>query len=188
MRRITFAPRLAAAVAAVLVVAPPTPVAAGTCWVPPVAAAVIDPFRAPACPWCPGNRGLSFGTSPGVAVSAVAAGQVTFAGRVAGVVYVVVELADGRRVTYGNLAEPAVEVGDRAVAGMMLGRTAGVFHFGLRAPKDPAGGADTYLDPTALLGTWRYRLRLIPVGGPAPPAPPPTLQCGSSPGATPDSV
>ena len=35
------------------------------CWRPPVAAPVVDPFRQPACRWCPGNRGIEYATSPG---------------------------------------------------------------------------------------------------------------------------
>jgi len=149
------------------------PVAAVPCWEPPVAAVVVDPYREPACPWCPGNRGIAYGTPAGIAVPAIAAGRVTFAGDVAGITYVVVELANGWRLTYGNLADVAVGRGDPVVAGLRLGRTAGEFHFGLR------DGDDAYRDPAPYLGTWRYRVRLIPRDGPAPPAPPPVLHCAT---------
>ena len=56
----------------VLAVGVTRPVFAATCWEPPVTAPMVDPYRPPACPWCPGNRGLTFGTSPG-AVSVPAA-------------------------------------------------------------------------------------------------------------------
>src|SRR5690606_4613334 len=115
---------------AAFVAGAPRPVSAGACWEPPVAAPVVDPFRPPACPWCPGNRGLTFGTPPGAVVRAVAAGRITFAGPVAGTVYLVVELANGWRVTYGNLSELTVGLGDPVVGGMQLGRAAGEFHFG----------------------------------------------------------
>ena len=36
------------------------------CWWPPVSAPVIDPYREPACRWCPGNRGLEYGTRAGM--------------------------------------------------------------------------------------------------------------------------
>lgn len=159
------------------------PVAAAPCWEPPVAAPVADPYREPACPWCPGNRGITYATPPGVAVRAVAAGRVTFAGDVAGTVYVVVRLANGWRLTYGNLDAADVAEGDPIVAGLVLGRAAGPFHFGLR----DGDGDDAYRDPAPFLGTWRYRVRLIPLDGPAPPAPPPTLTCAgasTSPAAT----
>ena len=48
------------------------------------------PFRAPACAYCPGNRGLEYDAAVGSPVRAAAAGTVTFAGVVAGVRYVVV--------------------------------------------------------------------------------------------------
>ena len=47
-------------------------VAAGTrprrAWLPPVDAPVVDPFREPAVPVVPGNRGIEYGTAPGHAV------------------------------------------------------------------------------------------------------------------------
>ena len=64
---------------------------------------VVDPFRAPACAWCPGNRGLEYAPPPGPPVRAVAAGVVTFTGVVAGTRYVVVDHARrlARRPTAG---------------------------------------------------------------------------------------
>lgn len=156
---------------------------AAPCWLPPVAAPVIDPYRAPGCPWCPGNRGITYGTAVGQDVTSVAAGRVTFAGPVAGTVYLVVEVAGGWRITYGNLAGVGLAAGDAVVAGMVVGSAAGPLHFGLRAAPPPgtAPGDAAYLDPTPYLGRWRYRPRLIPLGVEAPPAPAPTLVCGSSP-------
>lgn len=162
--------------------APATGAHAAPCWPPPVAAAVIDPYREPPCRWCPGNRGITYGTDPGTPIRAVAAGHVTFSGEVAGTGYVVVELASGWRVTYGNLAERAVRQGATVVAGTLLGATAGEFHFGLR-DRAEAGDPDrdtAYLDPTPYLGEWKYRVRLIPLDDrPARPAPAPTLRCGA---------
>lgn len=179
---------VARAVAVALVAAAVPSVAdAAPCWPPPVEAPVVDPYRPPACPWCPGNRGISYGTAPGAVVRAVAAGRVTFAGDVAGTVYVVVQLANGWRVTYGNLTSPAVAAGDAVVVGMVVGRTAGAFHFGLReragsghGSGDPSG-ENVYLDPTPYLGVWRYRARLIPLDGSAGGVPPaPVLRCLAS--------
>lgn len=151
------------------------PVGAALCWEPPVMALVADPFREPACPWCPGNRGIAYATPVGMAVRAVAAGRVTFAGVVAGTRYLVVELANGWRLTYGNLADPRagaeLPAGAPVVAGMVVGHTAGDLHFGLR---DDAG---VYRDPAPNLGTWHHRARLIPLDEPPPPAPPPVLRC-----------
>lgn len=179
MRRPSI-PTLSTAIAvAVAATAAPGAVGAAPCWPPPVDAAVSDPYRPPACPWCPGNRGIEYATSPGDPVRAAAAGTVTFAGPVAGVRYVVVEIAGGWRLTYGNVDDPRVAPGDRVVAGMTVGRAAGPFHLGLRDRAD--AGSDAYLDPTPYLGAWRHRVRLIPTDASAPrPAPAPTLVCPSS--------
>lgn len=140
-------------------VAPPVGSApASPCLVPPIDAPVTDPFRMPACPYCAGNRGIEYGTRAGAQVRAVAAGRVTFAGAVAGTTYVVVEHADGLRVTYGNLDDRRVGVGDAVVRGMVLGDAAGHFHLGLRR-------GDTYIDPTPFLGVWRGVVRLVPADG-----------------------
>jgi murein DD-endopeptidase MepM/ murein hydrolase activator NlpD len=141
------------------------------CWSPPVVAAVADAFRPPGCPWCAGNRGIEYATQSGDAVRAVAGGQVSFAGEVAGTGYVVVRHADGLRVTYGNLAEIAWRAGDVVVAGVLIGRADGHVHIGVRR-------GDEYIDPGPMLGESIGVARLVPTDGePAPPAPPATLRC-----------
>jgi murein DD-endopeptidase MepM/ murein hydrolase activator NlpD len=151
-----------------------------SCWLPPVDAPVTDGFRAPACTWCPGNRGIEYATAAGTPVRAVAGGVVTFAGTVAGTSYLVVRLGDGRRVTYGGLGPVARRAGDVVVAGELVARTAGPLHLGLRAAAvagDPESD-DHYVDPAPLLGTLVARARLVPVDGtPRRPAPPPRLVC-----------
>jgi murein DD-endopeptidase MepM/ murein hydrolase activator NlpD len=164
--------RCALAVAAVVTaLAPAGFVQAAPCWSPPVTASITDHFREPACAWCPGNRGIEYGTAGGEPVLAVASGVVTFAGRVAGTRYVVVRHADGRRVTYGNLAETALAEGDVVTRGSVVGRAAGRFHLGLR-------DGDRYIDPAPFIGALRGVVRLIPADGSTPaPAPPPRLRC-----------
>lgn len=145
--------------------------AAGGCWLPPVEAPVVDPFRLPACSWCTGNRGLEYGTPTGTVVHAVASGEVTFSGTVAGERYVVVRHADGRRSTYGGLASATLRVGDAVAARAVVGITAAHLHFGLR-------DGDTYVDPAPFLGRLVGRPRLVPDDGTAPrAAPPPHLRC-----------
>jgi murein DD-endopeptidase MepM/ murein hydrolase activator NlpD len=148
------------------------PALAGACWLPPVDAPVVDPFRPPPCTWCAGNRGIEYGTPSGADVRAVAAGEVTFSATVAGERYVVVRHADGRRTTYGGLASSSLRAGDAVAAGVIVGTTAGHLHFGLR-------DGDTYIDPAPFLGRLVGRPRLVPDDGTgARPAPPPRLRCG----------
>lgn len=164
---------LALAVVAAVVVAawPSSSVHAGSCWAPPVVAPVIDPFREPACPWCPGNRGLEYGTGAGIVVRSVTAGRVKFSGLVAEVGYVVVGLADGRRVTYGGVSGSGLSEGDPVVSGARLGITHRNLHLGLR-------DGDTYLDPAPHLGRLVHRARLVPLDGAEPrPAGAPRLRC-----------
>lgn len=159
-------------VAAVALCTPAVVVARQPCWRPPVQAPVIDGFREPACRWCPGNRGLEYGTTDGDRVTAVATGVVVFSGSVAGTRYVVVEIADGLRLTYGNLTGELPGRGAAVVAGAAIGSAAGHFHFGVR-------DGDRYIDPAPMIGELLGVPRLVPVDGtPRPPSPPPTLTCG----------
>ena len=82
-------------------------------YLPPVDAPVLDPFRPPASPFGPGNRGLEYATTAGTPVHAVADGRVTFAGSVAGTLHVTVLHADGVRTSYSFLARVDVVVGQR---------------------------------------------------------------------------
>ncbi|MBI5089792.1 MAG: M23 family metallopeptidase [Actinobacteria bacterium] len=145
------------------------------CWAPPVDAPIIDPYRAPTCTYCPGNRGIEYGPRPGQAVTAVAAGTVSFAGVVAGTRYVVIEHADGLRATYGRLATIAVARGASVTPGTRLGTTTDAFYFGLRRGVAPA---DQPVDPTPFLGVRRFPVRLVPIDGtPAPWPGPGRLSC-----------
>ena len=147
----------------------------GNCYQPPVTSPIVDQFRAPACSYCPGNRGLEYQPPAGSRVVAAAAGIVRFSGVVAGVRYVVIEHGDGRSATYGRLAAAGVAVGTRVRQGDVVGSTTDRFYFGLRV-------GDRYVDPAPFLGALRYRPRLVPVDGSAArPPPPPTMACAASP-------
>lgn len=162
---------ITAAVVVSLASAPTIASAAPGCLVPPVEAPIVDRFREPPCPWCPGNRGLEFRTAPGTRVRASAAGTVSFAGVVVATRYVVVAHANGVRATYGGLASSHLRTGDRVAAGAVVGISGAGLHFGLRR-------GNTYVDPEAWLGRMVGRPRLIPIDGtPARPAPPPRLRC-----------
>ena len=147
---------------------------APTCYRPPVTAAIVDPFRVPACTFCPGNRGLEYRPPAGTSVVVAADGVVRFSGIVAGVRYVVIDQRDGRTATYGRLAATQVGVGASLRAGDMVGTTTDRFYFGLRE-------GDRYIDPAPFLGSPLYRRRLVPVDGSgARPPPPPTMRCAAS--------
>lgn len=129
-------------------------------YAPPVDAPVIDPFRPPARPWLPGNRGLEYATVPGAQVRAIGPGTVVFAGPVAGQRYVTVAHPDGLRSSYSYLAVVRVGVGDPVGAGDVVGIAADRFHIGVRR-------GDTYLDPASLWGqrVSGGRVRLVPNDG-----------------------
>jgi murein DD-endopeptidase MepM/ murein hydrolase activator NlpD len=155
----------------VIVGSMPAVVESTPCWRPPVAGVIIDPFRAPACVWCAGNRGVEYQVSEATTVRAKSSGTVTFSGDVAGTVYVVVRLPNGWRTTYGRLDAASVELGDSVVAGSRIGTTASELFFGLRIGED-------YVDPTPYIGAVVGRARLVPVdGSSARPAPPPKVRC-----------
>jgi len=160
--------------------------ATAPCWPPPVAAPVTVAFTQPSCPYCAGHRGLEFGTDTGEAVIAVADGRVSFAGQVAGVVYIVVDQRDGLRATYGRVAPTRLAIGAEVRSGEQIATTAGAFYFGLRRPAvaSDKGAPPTqeYIDPAPYLGKRRYRVRLVPTDGSArPPAGPGRLECPIAP-------
>lgn len=124
-------------------------------YLPPVPGPVVDGFRPPPAPWAAGNRGIDLAAEAGDAVAASAAGEVVFAGPVAGTLHVVVLHADGLRTSYSFLASIAVRRGEWVVAGDTVGTASGPVHFGVRA-----GGA--YLDPATLLAGRPPRVHLVP--------------------------
>lgn len=128
---------------------------------PPVRAPVVDPFRAPATRYGPGNRGIEYATTPGTVVGAAGDGTVTFAGPVAGSLDVTVRHGDGIRTSYVGLATIDVRVGQHVQRGQQVGTTGSRFHIGARQ-------GDEYLDPASLWSN-ANRAVLVPLdGGPTP--------------------
>ena len=118
---------------------------AAPCWRPPVAGAVVDPFRAPACTWCAGNRGIEYSVDRNSRVSAAGSGTVTFVGEVAGTgTWWSSCPAGGGSPTVGSRARGS-SAGDVVVAGAEIARTTTEFLFGLRV-------GDEYADPAPYLG------------------------------------
>jgi murein DD-endopeptidase MepM/ murein hydrolase activator NlpD len=122
---------------------------------PPVDRPVVDPFRAPAHPYGPGNRGLEYDTVPGDPVQAIGDGTVVFAGVVARQRYVTVLHPDGLRSSYSYLGTILVGVGDRVVAGAAIGTAGERLHLGVRRGR-------AYLDPARLFGVRRAVLVPVP--------------------------
>jgi murein DD-endopeptidase MepM/ murein hydrolase activator NlpD len=131
-------------------------------YIPPVDAPIIDPFRPPATPYGPGNRGLEYGTTPGMPVVASADGVVVFAGPVAGSLFVTILHADGLRTTYSYLASIAVHKGDVVEQGDLVGLT------GLRPFFFSVRDGDTYLDPELLFAASPLHVWLVPEWGTGP--------------------
>jgi murein DD-endopeptidase MepM/ murein hydrolase activator NlpD len=156
LRFVTFA---LAAPSLVLLLASPAG-AAPSCLLPPVPARIVVPFQQPGCLWCPGNRGVDYATPAGTPARSAGAGTVSFAGPVAGAVWVTVAHTGGMLTSYGPLRALAVRRGAVVAAGDLLGTTAGSLHFGVRLD-------GRYIDPELLLGEPVHLVpRLVPLSGP----------------------
>lgn len=135
------------------------------CWGRLVDAPIVDPFRPPDCRWCPGNRGIEFGSAPGAEVYAPLDAMVSFDGEVAGRRYLTLGRGSGSTrllVTIGGLdpSTPRRARGTAISAGELLGRASGAVHLGVRV-------AGEYVDPARWLGDGRVAPMLIPVDGSA---------------------
>ncbi|WP_229854366.1 murein hydrolase activator EnvC family protein [Streptomyces filipinensis] len=148
---------------------PPVPAVART-WPVGVRPLVLRGWEPPATVYGPGHRGVDLSAPAGAPVRAVAAGRVTFAGRVAGRGVVSVGLTGtDLRTTYEPVT-PSVREGDTVGPGEVVGaveRTgshcgaATCVHWGLRR-------GEAYLDPLSLLPHWLLHggpPRLLPVLG-----------------------
>ena len=152
--------------------ADPAVPAVGGVWPVGVRPALLRGWDPPVTPYGPGHRGVDLASPPGAPVRAVAAGRVSFAGRVAGRGVVSVELSGTGtpplRTTYEPV-RPSVKKGTEVAAGDVLGTLdpsshcggPSCLHWGLRE-------GETYLNPLALLPPWLAGdapPRLLPVLG-----------------------
>ncbi|KUM68016.1 M23 family metallopeptidase [Streptomyces curacoi] len=146
--------------------------AIGRAWPVGVRPPILRGWEPPATPYARGHRGVDLAAPPGTPVRAVAAGRVSFAGRVAGKGVVSVELTGTGDPPLRTTYEPvraSVRKGDEVAAGEVVGTvestgahcTAACVHWGLRR-------GETYMDPLSLLPPWllhRGPSRLLPVLG-----------------------
>ncbi|AIS00790.1 murein hydrolase activator EnvC family protein [Streptomyces glaucescens] len=155
--------------------AAPVP-SAGRSWPLAGRPAVLRAWDPPPTPYARGHRGVDLAARPSAPVLAVAAGRVTFAGRVAGRGVVSVDLPGTGEPPLRTTYEPvfaSVRTGDEVAAGEVLGTVEPTgshcpvtcVHWGLRRD-------GTYLDPLSLLPPWLLNAGpsvLLPVLGTPPP-------------------
>lgn len=139
--------------------------AAGT-WTWPVVGPVVRGFDPPASPYGSGHRGVDIAAPEGTPVLAPAPGVVTFAGNVAGRLYVTIDHGGGLLSTASFLSEVSVRKGDLVAAGQVVassgtghaGDSTTDLHFGIRLNGE-------YVDPLDYLGPANVSdlIRLAPV-------------------------
>ena len=137
------------------------------CWRPPVDRPISDPFRPPECKWCPGNRGVKFGSEPGDEVRSVVTGTVWFHGTVGGSGYLTL-LVEGSVVSL-LVTIGGIEVLDRyprgsdITAGDPIGQATGTVHLGIRSN-------GRYINPELWLSAASNRVRRVSLTEPPRPA------------------
>jgi hypothetical protein len=134
----------------------------------PVPGAVLQGFDPPASTYGAGHRGVDLAAQPGDAVGAAADGRVTFAGSVAGDIWVSIVHDDGVTTSYGPMADLRVRLGEDLAGSQVLGRLAVGGHGPERSDAGLHWGArigGRYIDPLGLLEAGVPRPSLIGVGG-----------------------
>jgi murein DD-endopeptidase MepM/ murein hydrolase activator NlpD len=140
--------------------------AAAELWIWPVTGPIVRGFDPPDSPYGAGHRGIDIGAPVGTPVLAPAAGRVTFAGAVAGKLYVTIDHGGGVLSTASFLSEVEVRAEDAVSRGQSIGRTGTGhtgdlipnLHFGVRLDGVYVDPLD-YLPPLALVDL----LRLAPL-------------------------
>jgi murein DD-endopeptidase MepM/ murein hydrolase activator NlpD len=118
----------------------------------PVVGPVIRGFEAPSSPYTAGHRGVDIASPFGSPVLAAASGVVSFAGKVAGALFVSIDHPDGIRTTYSWLSSISVKKGQTVRRNAIIaasgtghpGSSETHLHFGAKLNGD-------YLDPLLLL-------------------------------------
>ncbi len=99
----------------------------------PLRGAILRAFEEPISQYSSGHRGIDIAAPLGSPVGASAPGTVTFAGSVAGSLYVTVDHGDGVKTTSSWLSAISVKKGDLVVTGQILG-SSGAGHPGSAEP------------------------------------------------------
>lgn len=132
-------------------------------WPLPGTPTVVRRFEPPQKRWLTGHRGVDLAAPAGTTVLAAGPGVINFAGVVAGKPVVSVRHRDGLLTTYEPVAA-SVTQGTAVVRGSPIG-VLQTGHEGCRSPclhwgaRRGAGSSAHYLDPLALLGEIRVRLK-----------------------------
>lgn len=141
--------------------------AAGT-WAWPVTGPVIRGFDPPTSPFGAGHRGIDVAVPLGTPILAPEAGTVSFAGRVAGELFLTLDHGGGLSSTYSWLSSVAVREGDVVAVGQLIGTT-GAGHPGAAVPHLHLGVRldGRYMDPLAYLSVLGVQdlIRLVPLAG-----------------------
>jgi murein DD-endopeptidase MepM/ murein hydrolase activator NlpD len=99
--------------------AAPAAAAAGD-WTWPIMGPVLRPFDPPGTPFGSGHRGIDIGAPVGTTVVAPAPGTVTFAGKVAGHLFVTLDHGGGVSSTYSWVSALSVRKGDLVTRGQPI--------------------------------------------------------------------
>jgi murein DD-endopeptidase MepM/ murein hydrolase activator NlpD len=149
-----------------VVVVSATPAAASGEMAWPVTGSILRGFDGPDSPYSAGHRGIDIGAPVGTPILSPAPGVVSFAGKVAGSLYVSIDHANGVRSTCSWLTTVTVKKGDSVEAGRVIGTT-GFGHPGSAIPHLHFGTKvdGTYVDPLSLLAGLDLSelIRLVPV-------------------------
>jgi murein DD-endopeptidase MepM/ murein hydrolase activator NlpD len=113
---------------------------------------IVRHFEPPPTPYSAGHRGIDLAAPASTTVVAAAGGTVSFAGSVAGDLFVSIDHPNGLRTTYSFLSLVEVKKGQVVTQGQEVARSGGChtgsaegcLHFGLKR-------GDTYLDPEPYL-------------------------------------
>ena len=135
-------------------------------WAGPVSGPVIHGFDPPASPCGSGHRGIDIAAAAGTPVRAPAPGTITFAGPVAGHLFVTIDHGGGVESTYSWVSALSVKKGDVVVAGTLIA-SSGAGHPGDLVPSVHMGVKlhDVYVDPLAYLSPMSVSgfIRLAPL-------------------------